>query len=228
MKVADVMTRGVISLVPGDSVRRAAELMLRYDMSGFPVLDRGKIVGMITQGDFLRRAEAGTERHRPRWGELFADPGQRAEDYVQSHALSVADIMTRDVVTVDEDASLDKAVELMERHHVRRLPVVSSGVMVGIISRVNLLHAFLAGSSKHTAEPLGDAAIHDRLVAELERQPWIPRDAVKATVKKGVVVLEGTIRDERQRTALRVAAENIPGVRSVIDKLREFDLAVVR
>jgi len=227
MKVADVMTRGVISLAPGDSVRRAAELMLRYDMSGFPVLDHGKLVGMITQGDFLRRAEMGTERHRSRWSEFFADPGRLAEDYVHSHALTVAEIMTHDVVTVDADASLDSAVELMEHHHVKRLPVVSSSVMVGIISRVNLLHAFLAGAARDTAEPLGDDAIRERLSAELHRQPWIPRGAVEVTVEKGVVVLEGTIRDERQRTALRVAAENTPGVRSVIDKLREFDLSVV-
>jgi CBS domain-containing protein len=227
MKVADVMTRGVISLAPGDTVRHAAELMLRYDMSGLPVLDHGKLVGMITQGDFLRRTETGTERHRARWSEFFADPGRLAEDYVHSHALTVAETMTRDVITVDADASLDAAVELMEHHHVRRLPVMSNGVMVGIISRSNLLHAFLAGSTEDDSAPLSDDAIRARLMAELARQPWIPRGAVEATVAKGVVVLDGVIRDERQRTALRVAAESIPGVRSVVDKLRAIDLTVV-
>ena len=111
MKVADVMTRGVISLAPADSAK-AAELMLRYDMSGFSVLDRGKLVGVITQGDFLRRAETGTECHRPRWREFFANPGQLAEEYTHSHARTVGEVMTRDVVTVAENASLDDAVEL--------------------------------------------------------------------------------------------------------------------
>ena len=227
MKVADVMTRGVISLAPGDTVRHAAELMLRYDMSGLPVLDHGKLVGMITQGDFLRRTETGTERRRPRWSEFFADPGRLAEDYVQAHAQTVAELMTREVITVDVDDPLDAAVELMERHHVRRLPVLSNGVMVGIISRVNLLHAFLAGRAEDGSEPLSDDAIRDRLMAELGRQPWIPRGAVEATVEKGVVVLDGIIRDERQRAAIRVATESIPGVRSIIDRLRALDLTVV-
>jgi CBS domain-containing protein len=227
MKVADMMTRGVISLAPEDSARKAAELMLRYDMSGFPVLDRGKLVGMITQGDFLRRAETGTERHRPRWREFFADPGQLAEEYTHSHARTVGELMTRDVVTVAEDASLDDAVELMERHRVKRLPVLDRAGMVGIISRVNLLRAFLVGAPKDAPGPVGDAAIRDRLTAEFERQPWIPHGSVQATVEKGVVVLQGTIRDERQRSALRVAAENIPGVKGVIDKLLEFDMTSV-
>lgn len=227
MRVADIMTRGVISLAPEDTVRKAAELMLRYDMSGFPVLDHGKLVGMITQGDFLRRAETGTERHRSRWVEFFADPGRLAEEYAHSHARAVGEVMTRDVVTVDEDASLEEAVQLMERHHVKRLPVVGRGGMVGIISRTNLLHAFLAGAPQDTGSPLGDAAIEERLKAELRHQPWISRGAVQATVENGVVVLEGVIRDERQRAALCVAAENIPGVKQVIDRLREFDIGTV-
>jgi len=227
MIVADVMTRGVISLAPEDSVRKAAERMLRYDTSGFPVLDHGKLVGMITQGDFLRRAETGTERHRPRWSEFFADPGRLAGDYVHAHARTVAEVMTRDVITISEDASLDEAVELMERHRVKRLPVVKGGVMVGIISRVNLLHAFLVGSPKDQPAPLDDNAIHDRLMAELNSQPWLTHGSMQAMVKNGVVVLQGKIRDERQRAALRVAAENIPGVKQVIDDLCEIDLAAV-
>jgi len=227
MKVADMMTRGVLSLTPEDSVRKAAELMLRYDINGFPVLDRGKLVGMITQGDFLRRVETGTERHRPRLAEFFADPGRLADEYVHSHARTVGEVMTRDVVTVEEGASLDRAVELMERHHVKRLPVVKGDAMVGIISRVNLLHAFLVGSPKDASAPLGDAAIHSELSAEFERQPWVSRGSIEATVENGVVVLRGMIRDERQRAALRVAAENIAGVKQVIDQLSELDLAMV-
>jgi CBS domain-containing protein len=135
--------------------------------------------------------------------------------------------MTRDVVTIAEDAALDDAVELMERYHVKRLPVVKGDAMVGIVSRVNLLHAFLVGAPKDAPAPLDDNAICDRLTAELKSQPWLPRGSVQAIVKEGVVVLQGTVRDQRQRTALRVAAENVPGVKQVIDDLREIDLAVV-
>jgi CBS domain-containing protein len=123
--------------------------------------------------------------------------------------------MTRDVITVAENADLDDAVELMERHHVKRLPVVNSAGVVGI----NLLHAFLVSAPKDAPAPVSDAAIRDRLTAEFKRQPWIPYGSVQVTVENGIVVLQGTIREERLRAALRVAAENIPGVKGVIDQL---------
>jgi CBS domain-containing protein len=138
MKVAEVMTRGVISIAPIDSMKKAAQLMLQYDMSGFPVMDRGKLVGIVTEGDFLRRTEIGTERHRTRWIELLVAPGQLADEYAHAHGRKVEEVMTRDVVTVAEDASLEEAVRLLERHHIKRLPVVKGGAMVGILSRANL------------------------------------------------------------------------------------------
>ena len=149
MQVAEVMTRGVISVAPADSVIKAAQLMLQYDLSGFPVLSRGKLVGIITEADLLRRAEIGTERKpRVRWIKFLLAPGRVAEEYARSHGSKVEEVMTRNVVTVAEDASLEAAVRLMERHHVKRLPVVKGHAMVGIISRANLVHAFVAASSK--------------------------------------------------------------------------------
>lgn len=226
MKVADVMSRGVLSVAPCDPVRRAAELMLRYGVSGFPVLDQGKLVGMITQGDFLRRAETGTERHRARFADLLANSGWLADEYVRSHARTVADVMTCDVVTVSADAALSHAAELMIRHHVNRLPVVSANGVIGIISRVDLLHAFLVAAPKEASAPLDDAEISSQLTIELERQPWISRGAIEPSVANGVVVLKGTVKDARERAALRVAAENIPGVKRVVDDLREIDLTL--
>lgn len=225
MKVADVMSRGVLSVGPRDPVRKAAELMLRYGVSGFPVLDQGKLVGMITQGDFLRRAETGTARHRAKLAELFADSGWLADEYVHSHARTVADVMTRDVVTVSADAWLSDAAELMVRHHVNRLPVVGANGVIGIISRFDLLHAFLVATPKEAPALPDDAEISSRLKGELERQPWIARGAIEPSVANGVVVLKGTVRDARQRAALRVAAENIPGVKRVVDDL-EIDLTL--
>ena len=146
--------------------------MLQYDMSGFPVVDHGKLVGIVTEGDFLRRAETGTERHRTRWIEFLTGPGRLAEEYVHAHGRTVDEVMTREVVTVAEAASLNEAVQLMERHRVKRLPVVKGDAVVGIVTRANLLHAFIVGSPKTTAEPVTDAAIREKLAAELEKQPW--------------------------------------------------------
>jgi CBS domain-containing protein len=157
MKVAEVMTRGVISIAPTDSVIKAAQLMLQYDLSGFPVLSRGKLVGIITEGDFLRRAEIGTERKpRVRWIEYLLAPGRVATEWTRSHGGKVEEVMTPDVVTVAEDASLEEAVQLMERHHVKRLPVVKGAAVVGIISRANLVHAFIAASAETTSAAASD------------------------------------------------------------------------
>lgn len=224
MKVADVMTRGVISIAPSDTLRKAAELMLRYDMSGFPVLDRGKLVGMISEGDFLRRAETGTERTRSRWLELFVAPGRLAGEYTHTHGRQVGEVMTRELVTIDENASLAEAAQLMEKHRVKRLPVVKGDALIGMLSRRNLVHAFLVATPKTAPAPSSDGTIRLQLAAELERQPWVGRGAIEATVNQGVVVLGGSVRDERQREALRVAAENIPGVTQVIDRLEEIDV----
>lgn len=226
MKVADVMSHGVLSVGPGDPVRKAAELMLRYGVNGFPVLDQGKLVGMITQRDFLRRTETGTERYHSKLAELFADLGKLADEYVRSHARTVADIMTREVITISADAPLSDAVDLMVRHHVKRLPVVGVNGVIGMISRVDLLHAFLVTAPCNEAPPLDDAAISSQLKEELDRQPWIATGTVEPSVEHGVVVLSGRIKDARQRTAVRVVAENIPGVKRVVDDLREIDLAL--
>lgn len=227
MKVSDVMTRGVISLSPEDTVHKAAELMLRYDLSGFPVLDQGKLVGIITEGDFLRRIETGTERRRSHWLELLTSPDRLAEEYTHAHARKVGEVMTHELVTIDENASLEAAVELMERHRIKRLPVVKGGVVVGIITRRNLLHAFVVATSGKPPPALSDAAICEQLNAEFDRQPWVMRGSITATADQGIVVLEGTVRDERQREALRVAAENTPGVKQVIDRLQELGLVSV-
>jgi len=219
MNVADVMTRGVISLSPDDSLQKAAKLMMQYEVSGFPVMDRGKLVGIITEGDFLRRAETGTERRRTRWIEFLTGPGELAGEYAHAHGRKVGDVMSRDLVTVTEDAPLEEAVGLMESHHVKRLPVVRGDALIGIISRGTLLHAFLAAWPKLTAAATSDDTIREQLAAELDREPWAANCSIYVTVTNGVVDLRGAVHDERQRAALRIAAENIPGVKQVRDDL---------
>jgi CBS-domain-containing membrane protein len=220
MNVSDVMTSGVLSVTPDASVATAAQLMLQKQISGLPVVnDLGHLVGIITEGDFLRRAETNTGRRRQRWIEFFMGPGRLSDEYVRLSSRKVSDVMTHHVQTVRPDTPLEEAVRLMERHNIKRLLVVDQDKVVGIVTRANLLHAI--ASVAHEIAPLSaqDAAIRERLLAELKAQPWAPMAAIDVTVKDGVVALSGVITDERQRQALRVAAENIPGVKNIEDSV---------
>ncbi|MBX9828441.1 MAG: CBS domain-containing protein [Xanthobacteraceae bacterium] len=224
MRAQDVMTQYVISVSPDDTLARAVRVMLQNDISGLPVLDaNGTLVGMITEGDLLRRAETATGRRRPRWMEFFAGPGQLAEEYVQAHGRKVGEVMTRDPVSVTEETPLEEVVTLMEKRRIKRVPVVRGGKVIGIVSRANLLHALARIAVE--ARPAGsdDKTIRDRLMAELGRERWAPAGALDIIVRDGVVDLWGTITDERTRQALIVAAENVPGVKGVKDHLAWID-----
>src|SRR5882724_3187042 len=142
MKAKDVMTRPVISIEPGTSVQQAAQLMLQRRISGLPVIDKtGHLVGIVTEADFLRRAETGTQRRRARWLEFLMGPGRAADEYVHTHGRKVEEVMTPDPQTVAEDSGLDEIVQLMEKRRIKRLPVTRGSQVVGIVSRANLLHA---------------------------------------------------------------------------------------
>lgn len=218
MQVRDVMTRNVISVKADESILSAARLMLQNRISGLPVLDAsGGLVGIVTEGDFLRRGELGTTKRRPRWVEFLLGPGKLAEEYVHQSGRKVFDVMTRDPRTVSEDDTLETVVAQMERHRVKRLPVVRQGKLVGIISRANLLHALASLAREAPASSGGDAAIRDRILEALAKQHWAL--AVNVVVKNGIAELWGTIMDERERQACIVAVENVPGVKQVHDHL---------
>ncbi len=127
-------------------------------------------------------------------------------------------IMTPDPLSITEDDSLEAVVEQMERHRVKRLPVIRGGHMVGIVSRANLMHALVSLARDDTPRAAGDdSAIRDRILASLGELHWAPR--VNVVVKNGIAELWGAILDDRERQALIVAAENISGVREVHDHL---------
>lgn len=220
MRAKDVMTTGVISVEPETPVVRAAELMLRYDLSGFPVVEKsGRLVGIVTEGDFLRRVETGTERRRTRWLELLLGPGRLADEYAHAHGRSVGQVMSREVAIVAEDAPLGEIVAIMEARHIRRVPVLRNGMVVGIISRRDLLHAFVVGAKESAPSSPGDDAIRKRILAGIEKETWVPPRPIDISVADGIVELRGVITDERQRQALGVLVENIPGVKGVRDRL---------
>jgi CBS domain-containing protein len=220
MNAGDVMTPRVVSVGPDASILQAIQLMLANRISGLPVLaEGGKLVGIVTEGDFLRRAETGTQRARHRWLEFFMGPGKLAEEYVHTHGRKVRDVMTPDPVTISEDTPLDVVVSVLEERRIKRLPVVRSGVVVGIVSRANLLHALASLARAQPSEAPTDVAIREQIYAELNRQRWISKDLINVVVHNGEVELWGTILDERERQAVRVAAENVPGVARVSDRL---------
>lgn len=220
MQARDVMTHRVIFTRPDASILEAARLMLQNKISGLPVVDAGgNLVGVVTEGDFLRRAETRTELKRPRWLEFLFGPGKLASEYAHTHGRKVAEVMTIGLHTVTEDTPLDEIVGLMERRRVKRLPVLRGRKLVGIVSRANLMHAVVSLARALPPAAKDDAAIRELLRVELDKQQWAPVALINPVVRDGVVELWGTILDDRQRGALKVAAANIPGVKAVHDHL---------
>lgn len=224
MQAQDIMTKSVISIGPDDTVVRAVRMMLQNRISGLPVIDSaGRLVGMVTEGDFLRRVETATERKRPRWLEFLAGGGQLANEYVRTHARRVSDVMTTDPVSVTEDTPLEDVVTLMEKRRIKRVPIVKDGKVIGIVSRANLLHALASVAGEAAPAKVEDQVIRQWLLADLEQQSWAPSATLDVVVRDGVVDLWGTITDERTRPALIVAAENVPGVKRVNDHVAWID-----
>lgn len=220
MKIADIMTRSVVSVEPSATILQAIRLMLQNRISGLAVVDKkGDLVGIVTEGDFLRRSETETQKSRPRWLQFLVGSGKLANEYVQANGRKVDEIMTRSLHTVTEETSLADAVELMERFRVKRLPVLQGRKLVGIVSRANFLRALASVAREVNAPTPSDADIQKKLIAELTAQKWALPSMLNIVVRNGVVDLWGTITDERVRPALIVAAENIPGVKSVRDHL---------
>jgi len=173
---------------------------------------------MVSEGDFIRRQEIGTGRKRGRWLRFLVGSGREAADFVHERGSKVGEIMTPEPVTVTEQATLDEIVTVMEKNHVKRLPVMSGARLVGIVTRADLLQA-VADLARSVPDPTADDDhIRNRVFAAIESNDWKPV-ALSVTVRDGVVHLGGVISEERSRQAAIVAAENIPGVKLVHDHL---------
>ena len=220
MKASDVMTRNVLSVTPDATVADAVELMLDRGISGLFVVDAaGVLVGVVTEGDLLRRDELGTERRKSWWLRLIASPGRQAADFTRTHGRKVADVMTHDVVSVDADDPLESIVALMEGHRIKRVPVLQGDRVVGVVSRADLLRALSVVARGRAGSAPDDSTIRDRILDTLAKEPWAPRTTLNVTVIGGVVDLWGTIGNDQERRAICVIAENTPGVSKVIDHL---------
>lgn len=224
MRAHQVMTRNVTTVRADTPIREAAGLMLRQRVSGLPVVDENnRLVGIVSEGDFVRRSEIGTQRPYIGWLDFLWGPGNAAVDFARENGRKVGDIMTKgELFTASEDLPLDQLVQLMERHNVKRLPVMRGDALVGIVTRTDLLRA-VAHLVRDVPDPTADDDhIRSRILSSIQKYEWRPLQ-LGVTVRDGIVHLSGMITDERYRQAAIVAAENVPGVRLVHDHLYLFD-----
>jgi len=218
MNAADVMTPDVICAAPDTSLGELVHLMLDNHISALPVVERGRVVGIISEGDLLRRAETGTDYRPSRWLELITSADRLATDYAKSHGRKASEIMTHDVVTVADTTPLDEIARLLEHRRIKRVPVTRDGKLVGIVSRRNVLQAL---ACRLSAPPVtaDDKAIRTAFYQELRQRAWAVGGSVNAVVADGVVHLWGIAPDEAQRQAIVAAAESVAGVRAVEDHM---------
>jgi CBS domain-containing protein len=223
MRAHQIMTKDVVTVGPEASIVEAARLMLEHHISGLPVLDTdGKLIGIVSEGDFMRRSEIGTQRRRPRWLQFLIGPGREASEFVRQSGRKVEEIMSHDPVTVSEDTALEELVSLMEKYDVKRLPVIRGEQLVGIVTRANLLRA-VASLARDVPDPTADDDhIRERITQAIARTNWRPI-GLQVTVRNGVVHLHGIIVNNDSRQAAIVAAENVAGVKEVHDHLCYVD-----
>jgi len=223
MKAADIMTQPVITTTPQTSVADVAQLMLQHRVSGIPLVDSaGEVVGMITEGDLLRRTETGTAWRYPPWWWPRIGVGRLAQDYVNANARVVGEIMSKNVASARSKAELIDLVRLLQTLRVKRLPIIDDGRLVGIVSRADFLRPLAANNAAvpiRAEQNITDVEIRSRVLAEIATQEWARDAVIDVVVKEGVVEFSGAIADERQRAALIVLAGKVPGVRTVLDRV---------
>lgn len=219
MKARDVMVAPVITVKATAQVKDVAQLLIARGISAVPVVDdHDELVGILSEGDLMHRAETGTERRISWWMRLFTSDEMLAADYVKAHASKVADVMTRDVITATPDTPLHQIATLMEKHSVKRVPILENGQLAGIVTRANLVQA-VASAGKGLDVPLSDTVIRDKIMAQLRQQPWAHTGLLNVTVSDGIVDLWGVTESEAERKAILVAAECAPGVSAVHDHM---------
>lgn len=219
MKAADVMVSNVISVGSQASVQEVADVLLRNRISGAPVIGPdGELIGIVSEGDLMRRPEAGTERRHWWWLGLLTSSQGMASDYIKSHSRKVVDVMTPRVITATPDTPVREIANLLEKHGIKRVPIVTDGKVVGIVSRANLLQA-LASVKNMPPGTTDDASIRAKLVSKLANEPWTKPSLMNFIVHDGTVDLWGIVDSQTEKKAVRVLVESTPGVRAVNDNL---------
>jgi CBS domain-containing protein len=221
MKASEIMTRGVIAVSPETPVRDVAKLMVEQRISGVPVVDDGRLIGILSENDLMRRVELGTEKTRPRWVQFLTADDTLLAEYVHARGRLARDVMTTNVITVAPDDPVASIAEILETHHIKRVPVVDGGKVVGIVSRANLLQALATIEPVQVTSAQTDLAIRDAVAAEIQQIALLPSPVMNnVTVSDGTVHLWGYVGSENGRRAVRIAAERVAGVKEVKDHRR--------
>lgn len=215
MKVAEVMVTKVHSVGPDASVREAASMMLERRISGMPVVDdQGRVLGIVSEGDLIRRPEIETDRAPAGWLHVFLSDEERAREFVKSHGRKVREVMTQPAICVAPDTALAAVVRLMERHRVKRLPVVEHGRLAGMVTRADLLRALVTRQAQAPVAA-SDQELRARIDMMLREEDWAASAVVYVEVENGVAQLWGTVESHAQLEALTVAVRGLPGVKDV-------------
>lgn len=219
MNAADVMVTNVITARSDASVQEIAQTLLANRISAVPVVNEaGDMVGIISEGDLIHRVEVGTERHPSWWLEFMAGKQVLAQEFIKSHARRAADLMTRDVITVNADTPLSELASLLDKHRIKRVPVMDSGKIIGIVSRANLVQALINPRPEIASGKVEDLVLRGNILAQLRSEPWWP-GGVDVIVHDGEVELWGIVESQVQKDAIRVALEVAPGVRTISNNL---------
>jgi CBS domain-containing protein len=220
MKAADVMGSHVITVGPEATVAEAAKLMATHDVSALPVVNAdGKLVGIVSEADLMRREELGTEIRHPWWVEAMTPATTLAEEFAKSHGKHVVEVMSEDVITATEDTSVAEIAAILERHRIKRLPIVRDGKPVGIVSRANLIQALASLPPPPTNGGNQSRGIRLELLSRLQEQSWTDFGSRNVIVTDGEVHLWGLVGSEAERKALVAIAESVPGVKTVVDEM---------
>lgn len=222
MRVKDVMTTEVVTAKPTDTVADLAKTLLEHSISAVPVVEGDKLVGVVSEGDLVSRTEIGTDsRHRSWWLQLFTSDSKLTNEYVKSHAHKVSDVMTKDVVTVSEDTDLSEVAHLLEKNHIKRVPVIKDGKLAGVVSRADILQKLAAHEQNPLKSTADDTELRDKILKEIRSHGWANPIAFNVTVTEGVADLWGIYRTNEERDAGRVAAESVEGVKKVQDHRKQ-------
>lgn len=226
MQAQDVMTTWVATIHADATVQGAAKLMLERRVSALPVMDRkDRVIGIVSEGDLVRRTELGTEAARSWWLWAFAEGSAR--DYAKTHGASVRDVMTSPAVSVRRTTSLQEIARLLEKHRIKRVPVLDAGRLVGIVSRADLVRRLAAAPARPAtpARLASDRALRREVLKEV-RRAGLDLLYVNVTVEHRIVHLWGGTRSHSEQKALRVAARRIEGVRKVEDHTSVIPLRI--
>lgn len=219
MKAKDIMTDRVVTVGPDEKVTGIAQKLTDHNISAMPVVEQdGTLLGIVSEGDLLRRPEIGTEKPAGSWWlTLWRDPSDLADDFTKAHGKTARDVMTAPAISVGPEAPLSEIAETLERNHIKRVPIVEDGKVVGLISRANIIREIASAGAVTLDSDEDDEAIRRTIDRKLSEQPWASYGTTSVTVKDGAVEFWGVVGSDSERAATKVLAEEIGAVKRVVD-----------